>query len=430
MACLVVAGCEAHAANVVDGATRSDGSAAADAAIRPDGHTLTEDASTLTDGAHLAPDAPTSAGGLRPNPKLVPRTVITSWTEPDGSARVARTDAASSAAFDGVLYDDNRTWSSWPASNGTLAATSIVCEIATPADALLWTWSDLATSDWLNAVDYQGSPSAYHIDVAPAEDGPWTTVVDYTTPAGGDTYRSRAHRFAFAGMHWVRMVALAVQAHDGRGDRMILHEIEIHDATNGLDDSWVFAGSAATRFAWDGHTHHRWPVLVHERHAAFDPAVIDIADVPSALADFRTNLDRWLTLVPDHHRWVLVFGLGDAEGNRTPAETGFEADLRAVVDRLIADGRVPIIPRVQATDPTLDDQHAHIDDFNAVIDRVVSDYHLTQVADFHAWFAAHPEQFCRSGCESRADEGVTPVEPGYESMNDLWATSVDGLYTP
>jgi len=228
-------------------------------------------------------------------------------------------------------------------------------------------------------------------------------------------------------MSWVRMTVTKVWSKQPGPPHMSISEIDVHDISVASQDTWLVAGSAMTRFAYDGHITPLFPAIIHGAHAAYYPALIDIADLPGSSQYLLANVDRWLGLNPDFHFWILTYGLGDAEGNSTPTSRNFKQNMQAVIDKLKAAGVVPVLPRAQKTN---DATHAHVADFNAIIDQLAIDNGLPPAPDFYAWFSAHPEHLCSTGCESPEHVGVDPNDAGYAAMNTLWAKTLDTMYAP
>lgn len=97
----------------------------------------------------------------------------------------------------------------------------------------------------------------------------------------------------------------------------------------------------------------------------------------------------------------------------------FRDNMRTIVDRVRAAGRVPIL----ATIPFASDgQHRNIPEFNRVIEELRSASSLAAGPDLYRWFAAHPDEL--------REDGVHPNDRGVLSINRLWAEAVDAALYP
>lgn len=336
-----------------------------------------------------------------------------------------QSDAAK--AFDGD-YASGAGWTTPSAgSGGVIQNAWVKINVGAGPTSLLMVWHHRDTPDYTITPDINfGAPSDYTIEVSPTgADGSFTQVVAVTSTTSSPTYRSRAHRFDFTGMAYVRMSITRMRSTQPNKSRATLTEIDIHDASNGVADTWAFVGGQAIRFAYDGHTKPLWPELVHGKHPGYYPALIDIADVNAKTDYLLQNLAKWLTLSPDFHYWVLNYGLVESEGNTAPAQTKFRANLQSAIDTLKAAGKVPVIPRFEKPS---DKNHARAEEFNAIIDDLVRVNGLPSAPDLWAWFASHPEHLCSTGCESSDKIGAEPNDAGYDAINALWATALEPLY--
>jgi lysophospholipase L1-like esterase len=127
------------------------------------------------------------------------------------------------------------------------------------------------------------------------------------------------------------------------------------------------------------------------------------------------RIDDWLARSPDAHFWGIAYGTNDAAGNAT-STARFRSNMQAMVDRVRAAGRVPILASIPFA---TDDQHRHIPDFNRVIDELREADALPAGPDFYRWFEAHPDEL---------RDGVHPNDRGIVSMNRLWGEAADALY--
>jgi lysophospholipase L1-like esterase len=132
----------------------------------------------------------------------------------------------------------------------------------------------------------------------------------------------------------------------------------------------------------------------------------------NGLARLATNL----TTNPDYYYWALGYGSNDSAGNNNNT-TAFKSNLQAMINLLLANGRMPLIPHIPYA---ADGSHNYITNFNAVIDTLVASNHILAGPDLYTFFKANPGQL-------QAD-GLHPNDAGMRSFNLLWAQAVRQLY--
>jgi acyl-CoA thioesterase-1 len=348
--------------------------------------------------------APWSWGDVRvmtPSPRLpAPRTVL---------GRSSVKDSRPERATDG----DPRTV--WDAGKPTVEHPAwLALDLGVGPNRLLLEWSARGSFDYAET-DY-GSPGSYRVetsaDSTDGSDGNWRTVavVDRVATHQGE------HAFDFLRQRWVRFVVTSAPPISPNGVQ--IDELELHDASRGADDVWFFLGDSITAFAFGRVAPGAaFSACVHARHPAYQPLVIG-GGVGGTTSDYGlAHIDELLSRHPDVRYWGVGYGTNDAAGSATdPAR--FEANMQALVDRIRAGGRVPIL----ATIPYASDgNHPAIVAFNRALDDVRRRNGLRPGPDLYRWFAGHPEQL---------RDGVHPDDRGIEAINRLWAEAVDGLYPP
>ncbi|XYH95920.1 GDSL-type esterase/lipase family protein [Sorangium sp. So ce1128] len=353
-----------------------------------------------TGGSGGGPDAP----GITPNP-------IISRGKP----------AFASAGTASVINDGKyRSAGTWIAGKPTAAAPAwVAIQVGDGYERLLLSWT---ASYNYNYTDVQyGAPGAYRVETSSdstnGEDGTWKSVAEVTD----NPVRTRAHSFDFSGQSWVRLVVTAAPAtSDDTGVQ--LDEIDVHDISNGAEDTWFFLGDSITAFAYDRDTPATQPSFaenVHAAHEANYPAMINggiggeltrSTDRPSAL----DRIDDVLEMNPDFHFFAIGYGTNDSWDQTDPST--FKSNLQELIDTIEAAGRVPVLARIPFSP---DGHHDAVDVFNQAIDELTTENALVPGPDLYAWFEAHPEQL--------TDE-VHPDPAGRVAMNKLWSDAVNGLY--
>jgi acyl-CoA thioesterase-1 len=330
---------------------------------------------------------------------------------------LARTGALDLAAPLRMVVDGTYCTPAW---RDTVFPSSLALPVETVSGDLLLEWNSGATNDYVsppNAPTY-GLPASYTIatsaDSTNGKDGTWREVVSVT----GNKARTREHRFAFAGARWVRMtVTSAVPG--PLGNTFAIDEIELHDASNGTDDSVFFLGDSITAAAFTRCPANQpsFAELVHQAAPQRFPAMID-GGVDSVNSGYGVSvIQDWLALNPDFHVWAIGYGTNDAWQKDPPAV--FEAQLQTLVDRIVAAGRVPIIARIPfASEGPVD---ADVRALNGVIDLVTARNGLLPGPDLYAWFSVHPDEL--------SPDGVHPTAAGTRSINRLWYEALRPLYS-
>jgi len=284
---------------------------------------------------------------------------------------------------------------------------------------LLLEWNSSGTSDYISlpGAPTYGLPASYTIstsaDSIDGRDGTWREVVNVT----GNTARTRAHRFPFAGSRWVRITVTSAIS-GPLGNTFAIDQIDLHDASNGTDDTVFFLGDSITASAFTRCPDNQpsFAELVHQAVPGRFPAMIDggVGGVNSGYG--VTVIDEWLALNPDFHIWAIGYGTNDA-WQKLPSST-FDQNMQTLVDRIEAAGRVPVIARIPfaASGPA----DADVRLLNEVIARIAARNGLLPGPDLYAWFSAHPDEL--------SDDGVHPSEAGSRSINRLWYEALRPLY--
>jgi lysophospholipase L1-like esterase len=307
--------------------------------------------------------------------------------------------------------DPRTTWAAGKPTPGRPAWVAI--DVGRGPTRLLVGWSAGGSFNY-EETDY-GSPGSYRIetsgDSTDGAGGAWKTAV---TVASVRTH-AEAHSLDFTGQRWIKLVVTS--APDASPNGVQIDEIEAHDVSSGVSDSWFFMGDSITAFAFG-----RPPAgglgfaaSVQKRHPGHAPAVINGGVGGHKSAEGALRVDDWLARNPDARFWCVGYGTNDAAGDARDTSQ-FRVNLTALVGRIEGAGRVPIL----ATIPFASDgHHRDIPRFNDVIDELRRARSLPAGPDLYAWFQAHPEEL---------RDGLHPDDRGIGSINRLWAEAVDSLY--
>lgn len=314
--------------------------------------------------------------------------------------------AGSAAAVNDGVYAPGPCWSarvSTPAEPAWVAL-----QVGVGPSRVLVSWTAPASHDYTEA--RSGAPRAYRIessaDSTNGADGAWRLELS----VADNGVRSRAHIIEYDGQSWVRLVVTG--AADPAGS-LSLAEIDVHDASDGTDDAWLFLGDGAGPFAEGGRS---FAERVHAEYPGYFPAMLDAGVRGELTTTALTRLGEVLAQSPDFRFVALAYGTSDARSDIGAAR--FRADMRAIVERVMAAGRVPVLARVPFS-PEGDD--AVIRDYNHVIEAIEREQGLLSGPDLYAWFKAHPEQLTEGGYAGAA---------GRAAIQRLWAEAMDALYAP
>lgn len=363
---------------------------------------------------------PLATPGLTPVPSISPAPGGTPFLplrlEPLRLNALVGTRAADLAAPLRAVVDGTYCTSAW-------RETVFPSSLALPAEPvngdLLFEWNSSGTHNYISAPDTPtyGLPADYTIstsaDSTDGQDGTWTEVVRVT----GNSARTREHRFPFAGARWVRMTVTSVIA-GPLGNTLAIDEIELHDASDGTDDTVFFLGDSITASAFTRCPDDQpsFAELVHEALPERFPVMIN-GGVDAVNSGYGVEvIEEWLDLNPDFHIWAIAYGTNDAWQKVPP--TLFEENLQTIVEKVKSAGREPVIARIPFATSGPDDEDVRA--LNAVIDRVATRNGLLPGPDLYAWFSTHQAEL--------GSDGVHPNEAGNRSINRLWYEALRPLY--
>ena len=320
--------------------------------------------------------------------------------------RVVSRPRGAEVVVDGVY----RTKATWSGGKPTPAKPSwVAIDVGAGPSRLLLSWTSSGNHDYTDRkygapVDYRIETSA---DSTDGEDGTWRGVASVTD----NPVRTRAHAFDFAGQRWVRLVVTRLSP-DVFEWGLYLDEVDLHDLSRGGGDQWVFFGDSIVSGVFDRAPEHQpsFAEAIARRHPGYFPAVVSAGFGRLHHSDAVERIDLVLALNPDATMVALCFGSNDWD----PA--AFRRDLLAVIRKVRAAGKVPIVPRIPFRTDAKEDFAARL---NAVVDAVTREQRLLPGPDLHAWFRAHPE---------RLMDGLHPDPAGAVEMIRLWVEAVAPLY--
>jgi lysophospholipase L1-like esterase len=303
--------------------------------------------------------------------------------------------------------------SAWSAPTGSWVAINLGAgpsKIFVSWNSTNYMWSDAIATP--NCPQNLPVPAAYVISTSSnstnGSDGAWTTAVTVTN----NSVAARGHLVDFTGASWVKM---SITTGSGTID-----EIEVFDASNGLDDSWFFAGTSITSNAFKGPVpQESFAALVAKAHADYTPAIIRGGIGCILSNDFARDIGLYLAIVGNVRHFCVEMGTNDAWGGTNGGAAAFKANLQRVIDSCMAHDIEPVLARTIATDSTKAKWQVH-PDYLAAIDELTAANHLTPGPDLFGYFKAHPAEL--------NSDGVHPSSTGGASMQRLWAEAMGPLY--
>lgn len=261
-----------------------------------------------------------------------------------------------------------------------------------------------------------GLLSDYTVEVNAAEGGAypedgWITV----DTVQGNTLHSRQHVVNMSGYNWIRLMVTGADGNSG-GNTSI--NLDIHDVSDGISDSWIFYGDSITAGGMMNCYGTGYAELVNQIDSSYFPIQENGGIGGIFSTDGRDNIDRWLVAFPGKYV-SIAYGTNDSWGNQTGAEKYYENTVY-MVERVLDSGKIPVVPKIPyATETGI---NSYLDDYNAMIDKLYEEYpQVIKGPDFDALFRENPGLL--------SSDGVHPSTEGYAAMRELWAeTMYENVY--
>ncbi len=231
-------------------------------------------------------------------------------------------------------------------------------------------------------------PGAYTIEANAAAGGGsaptsgWVTLVTVT----GNTYHSRQHLINLTGYNWVRLNATASDGTSGNKD--IVLNMDVHDAGQGVQDSWIFYGDALTQFGLDHNPRGvgTFSQLINASIAKHFPVQEDGGTTYMTSSDGARHINTWLSLFPGQYV-ALSYGLHEANSAapRAVNANAFYDNYVTMVEAVLAAGKTPIVPKVSWARTTNVQANAPL--LNARLDALYAAYpQIIRGPDFWTYF--------------------------------------------
>lgn len=272
------------------------------------------------------------------------------------------------------------------------------------------------TSSYDSIGQYQSrnmEPFSYTIEVnkAPGGEYPaegWETAVT----VDDNSLSSRQHIVDMEGYNWIRM---NVKSSDGGTGTNVSINFDIHNVSDGVNDSWLFLGDSITAGGMNNCYGTGFATYVNQLNSRYFPIQENGGIGGIRSIDGRENIDRWLETYPGKYV-SIAYGTNDAWGNDGSGAAEYYENTKYMTDAVIAAGKIPVLPKIPYS--TNADVNGHLSDFNGMIDRLYEEYgsKLVQGPDFEEFFRENPDYL--------SSDGVHPSSEGYDAMRRLWAETM------
>jgi lysophospholipase L1-like esterase len=239
----------------------------------------------------------------------------------------------------------------------------------------------------------------------------WVTLATIT----GNVYHSRTALVDMTGYNWIRLNVTAADGSSGNTDAMF--NLDVHDASQGVSDSWIFYGDSITQ---DGTYHEpvgpgnvgNFSQLINAAKADHFPAYEDAGIGGLQSSDGAQNIAKWLALFPGKYV-ALSYGTNDANG--CGDTTAFYDNYVTMVTAVLNAGKVPVVPTIP---------WARTSD--------VQKCGPGFVAKIQALYAAYPQvvkgpdlwSYFKSNQSLISGDNLHPSAAGYAAFRQQWANAM------
>jgi lysophospholipase L1-like esterase len=259
-------------------------------------------------------------------------------------------------------------------------------------------------------------PGNYTIEGNPAPSGGsapttgWTILATVTN----NKYHSRQHAVDLTGDNWVRINVTAIDGSPGNTDVAI--NMDVHDASAGPNDSWIFLGDSITQ---DGMFHtpvggaNNYSQLINATKSNYYPAYEDGGIGGTATANGAASINTWLSTFPGKYV-SLAFGTNNDCNNTT----AFYNDYKTMVTAILNAGKVPIVPTFPHSTSL---NTACFQQLINQLNNLYNDPTIINGKTMGSQIIKGPD-FWNTPMGFR--DGLHPNDAGYATMRQLWASTM------
>ena len=256
-------------------------------------------------------------------------------------------------------------------------------------------------------------PTNYKIQVNKSSGGiyptdDWVTLLDVKD----NIYHSRQHLVDMKDYNWIRMY---IEDANSSGINI---NLDIHDCSNGVDDSWIFYGDSITQggmvVAFD-----TFAQRINAMDNKYFPAAENGGIGGILSKDGKDNIDKWISIFPGKY-CIVAYGTNDCWGNQTGTQKYYE-NTEYMINAIISAGKIPVVPTIPYSTNT--GVQPNVKPYNDMIRKLYEEYpQIIKGPDFEAFF--------KENIVFLSSDGVHPSTEGYAEMRRLWAeTMYKNVYT-
>lgn len=245
----------------------------------------------------------------------------------------------------------------------------------------------------------------------PENDPGWVTLASFdNTP---EKLNSRQHTVNLTQgnvpFHWIRLRVTQINGSPMNTDAMV--NLDIHDAHQGVEDSWIFFGDSITAGAMK-HTEGgglNFSQIVNETKPDYFPVYEN-----GGMAGWHTfqaseALPKWINDFGGQYVGIS-FGTNDAGWAISPSD--FYDNFETLVLSVVNAGKIPVIPTIPWSPESA--YSNNIPGLNAALDQLKNDYPtIVDGPDFWAFYRDNPTLI--------SSDGIHPTDAGYLEYRRLWA---------
>jgi lysophospholipase L1-like esterase len=241
----------------------------------------------------------------------------------------------------------------------------------------------------------------------------WVTLARVT----GNTYHSRQHLVNLTGYNWIRLNIAAANGSSDTGGVSV--NLDIHNASQGTDDDWIFYGDSITAGGMVSNGDNSFAQMINAAKSDYFP----VAECGGIGGVFSTQgaqyISQWLSVFPGKYVGI-AYGTNDSWGNQTGAAT-YYSNLKTIVKAVLAADKIPVIPTIPYSTRT--DVNRYTPEYNSKIEALYKAYpEIVKGPDLWSFFKNNPGYL--------SSDGVHPSTEGYVAMRQLWAdTALESIYS-
>lgn len=306
--------------------------------------------------------------------------------------------------------NDDHYYTSWRCTAPDYLAYDLSGVPAEQRKQVVAVWYNTSTYDNIGSyVSRNNEPVDYVIELNDAAGGEypadgWKTVKTVTDNA----LSSRQCLINMGGSNWIRLRVTKTL-----GDNAVLN-FDIHDASQGVYDSWLFLGDSITA----GGMVNAWGTSFSAQINAIDGSYYPVQENGgiggTSSYHGKDAIEKWLA--DSSARFVsIAYGTNDAWGNQTGADRYYDCE-KSMIDAVLAAGKIPVLPTIPFS--TNKDVASNLESYNAKINRLYTEYgsKIVHGPDLYGIIKEHPEYL--------SSDGVHPSSEGYEEIRRIWAETM------